>query len=115
MPKYNTWITDPNPDEIRVEVEYYFNPAEPDVGYFSPSVEIESITETETNREIEFWTLDDNDLEEIEENILASFSESAGWLGLLPGQRKVDTGTTHKQLICREGYRAKFNILSCYL
>ena len=77
MPKYNTWIIDPNPDEIRVEIEYYFNPAEPDVGYFSPSVEIESITETETNREIEFWTLDDNDLEEIEENILASFSESA--------------------------------------
>ena len=77
MPKYNTWITDPNPDEIRVEIEYYFNPAEPDVGYFSPSVEIESITETETNKEIELSSIDDHHLEEIEDSILASFSESA--------------------------------------
>ena len=77
MNKFNTWITDPNPDEIRVEVKYYFNPAEPDVGYFSPSVEIESITDTGTNREIEMSSIDDHHLEEIEDSILASFSESS--------------------------------------
>ena len=77
MPKYNTWITDPNPDEIRVEIEYYFNPAEPDVGYFSPSVEIESITDTGTNKKIEMSSIDDNGFHEIEDEILASFSESS--------------------------------------
>jgi hypothetical protein len=77
MPKYDTWITDPNPDEIRVVIEYSISPAEPDVGYFSPSVEIESITDTRTNREIELSSIEDHHIEEIEDGILASFSESS--------------------------------------
>ena len=77
MPKFKTWITDPNPDEIIVEVEYYVSPAEPDIGYFSPSVEIESVTDIGTNKEIELSSLDDNDISEIADEILASFSESS--------------------------------------
>lgn len=77
MPKYKTWITDPNPDEIRVDIEYDFSPAEPDVGCFSPWVEIESITDTGTNMEIELSSIEDYKIEEIEEDILASLSESS--------------------------------------
>ena len=77
MPKYKTWVIDPNPDEIRVEITYSISPPEPDVGYFKSLVEIESITDTRTNREIELSSIEDHHIEEIEEDILASLSESA--------------------------------------
>ena len=77
MPKYKTWVIDPNPDEIEVSVSYSISPAEPDVGYFKSLVEIESITDTRTNREIELSSIEDYKMEEIEENILASLSEAA--------------------------------------
>lgn len=74
MPKYKMWITDPNPDEIQIEVEYYISPAEPDVGCFSRWVEIETVTNVGTNNYLE--NLDDNDLQYIEDEILSLKSES---------------------------------------
>ena len=74
MPTHQMWITDPEPGEILIEVEYYVSPAEPDVGCFNAWVEIDAIKKVGTNTYIH--NFDDNDLQYIEDEILSLKSES---------------------------------------
>ena len=73
--KFKTWITNPYPEDILVEVEYSLSPADPSVGIYTAGVEIDSIEVRQEDRvsiDVDLNHLDDNQLESLCEEILES-------------------------------------------